>query len=266
MAVGNYLSYIEQYSRHWDGSKWNTYQMRPALYGGTVIVRGVSCPSRDWCVAVGTESLGGEGWAPEVQHWDGSKWSLDSLPWTITGNVDELTAISCASRSSCMAVGHRDGPATPPLVFQWDGTSWSLLSMSYPSGDEGVTLLGVSCTSSSWCMVTGYYHTPSGRQPIAEIWNGEKWSNVKNESPHSSEEGDVELEGVSCPDTNVCSVLSYSSKYTQEGKTSPVERWGGGEWTREPLSQPLGVELSEPLAISCPSTDFCAAVGQSPFG
>lgn len=73
-----------------------------------------------------------------------------------------LTAVSCATSTSCAAVGSygaTDG-AIGPLAATWNGSSWTQIALRRGP----VQLYSVSCPSRRWCMAVG--------GTIAERWAG----------------------------------------------------------------------------------------------
>jgi hypothetical protein len=154
----------------WDGTSWSIESFpRPT---GAVGARplGISCVGSRDCLAVGSSlnddmSGGGtvDGLGAMTGAWDGSAWSSETLPAAPGSGQpdvpaddpeDELFGISCASTSSCAAVGlARDTTGRlGPLAAHWDGTEWTqtLLRVGAP-----VSLDSVSCPSAHWCMAVG---------------------------------------------------------------------------------------------------------------
>src|SRR5207244_9499620 len=84
----------------WNGTSWSI--QRPAEPVG---FRGVSCSLATACTAVGGYLSGVGADRSLAQRWDGSAWSVQSTADPSTsGNVD-LSAVSCPSATSCIAVG-----------------------------------------------------------------------------------------------------------------------------------------------------------------
>lgn len=109
---------------------------------------------------------------PLIEHWNGSTWSTDRTPTpTVRGWSVWLSAVSCASRSACVAVGlSYTGYSRPaPLAERWDGSAWSIESVSRHGGAEALD--GVSCTSSDDCLAVGYGHTA-----VAVYLDAGRWS------------------------------------------------------------------------------------------
>src|SRR3954454_3739898 len=82
-----------------------------------------------------------------------AQWSIQSTPNPPGGG--NLRGVSCASDSSCIAVGRRFSPTglgRIGVVESWDGTRWSFELVPKPSG---AVLNGVSCPSRTRCVAVG---------------------------------------------------------------------------------------------------------------
>ncbi|HEY8082607.1 MAG TPA: S8 family serine peptidase [Solirubrobacterales bacterium] len=273
MALGN--EYWGGFAERWDGKEWSSEAMPEVAGADATWPEGISCSSSDWCVAAG-DSFSWE--APNfdalVEHWNGDEWILESLSLPAEAIQSYLYDVSCVSASSCVAVGWYEKPASPGskeiltylLVESWDGVKWSRKSLS-PSGLVDGYLNSVSCVDADYCVATGFYAVWKGANglefwPVAERWNGEKWS-VIDEGLH-----DLEVEvnprypalyDVSCAARDACTVISNLGA----GETLKPLRWDGESWTAESLPEPVGTERGWPVDISCPDVDTCTMVGES---
>lgn len=177
MAVGSKNESSLAFAEKWGGARWvrtPIADVAPRDWFGDV-----SCSSPSWCVAIGEGPVNGD--QVVMEQWDGSAWSnmamnlpgADLIPDTSSAtcgtdcNVDELLSVSCASPSSCLAVGgsapNDDGvrPPASTLAEKWDGTQWSGSEPPGPSGPPGESayatwLYGVSCGTADQCMAVGY--------------------------------------------------------------------------------------------------------------
>jgi photosystem II stability/assembly factor-like uncharacterized protein len=200
---------------------------------------------------------------------DGKSWALRD-----PGTSERLNGASCATATSCVAVGDLG-----TVVRTQDGSSWSvvadpgntrgaamLLGVSCPastqvcvavgdhgaafrSGDAGATwsssptgtqeyLNAVSCASASRCVAVG-----SAGTVLRSLDGGSSWTAV---DPGPTEA----LHGVSCPTTQRCVAVGVNGTTLTSGD-------GGASWTAR--STPAqGADL---LAVSCSSASDCAASG-----
>src|SRR5260370_22477330 len=71
---------------------------------GSTFLQGVSCPVRGDCTAVGFSVSHGNP-HPLAEHWDGSSWAIEPVPQPAGALQTILYGVSCASATSCTAVG-----------------------------------------------------------------------------------------------------------------------------------------------------------------
>jgi hypothetical protein len=187
-----------------------------------------------------------------------------------------LTGVSCPSATSCVAVGSFLGRIQGTSAYQnftlaetWNGSTWTIVpspSPKQPGG--GAQLSSVSCTSSTSCMAVGetqVFHVPGGYlvpHPLAESWNGSKWSEVT--TPTLTNSG-ASLNGVSCTSPSDC--MAVGSEGTPKNPTlfTLAEQWNGTAWkfvTTPPPLTPGGTALS---TVSCASASTCMAAGYYGF-
>jgi len=241
----------------WNGTTWSI-QTTPSPAGSvdSVLVR-VSCVSTSDCVAVGF-GASATTVVPLVERWNGTAWSIESVPAPGGTTGSFLYGISCLSASDCVAVGdYSKGSATLTLVEGWNGTKWSLQRSHNPSGNDAV-LGSVSCVSATVCTAVG--DSAGGAKPLAERWNGTAWS--IQTTPASGG-----FAAVSCPSASLCTAVGYTDV---DGLTKPLaERWNRTAWSVQSTPQPVPQgSLTAPqsewvqlLGVSCPSTGACIAVG-----
>ena len=220
----------------------------PALPYGELLA--VSCTSMSSCTAVGSipdTSAPGAVERPLVEHWDGSRWTDESTPEPAGARQAALTAVSCASRRMCVAVGSFTNAhgSHVGLVERWNGSSWSIQA----SPASGPGLNGVSCSSGSFCVAVG--------GSVVERWQSSRWSVWR------SLKGTT-LVSVSCVSRRACAVVG-----SRRGKTL-AEWFNGSRWsikrTPNPVAGNFGrgtVNVRELAAVSCTSARACTAVGAS---
>jgi hypothetical protein len=181
-----------------------------------------------------------------VERFDGHSWRVSlRLPDT----VSSLGAISCVSRSFCLAVGH-DGPFPAPTVaLRWNGRSWSRVSAaSPPSGGEGDDLLGVDCLSRRDCWVVGGSNIDLvGTVPssLIERYDGSALHAVT--APDTA----AALTTIGCPGATSC--------YATAG-TGSLERLQGSGWRLAP--QPAVFD-GNGETITCRTSATCWILGSA---
>jgi hypothetical protein len=169
-----------------------------------------------------------------------------------------LTAVSCASKKDCVAVGQTmtaGGKPTPPLAESWNGTRWKLLPVPLPAGGTGGNLADVSCPSATSCFAVGSYtYGSAGQASLAEAWNGRSWKAVKLAAPAG--ESFPTLISVSCASARSCMALgSYST--ASGGSVAFSERWTGARWIAGKVQLPKGGFGVIVGGVSCVSAAAC---------
>lgn len=164
-----------------------------------------------------------------------------------------LRGVSCASTSSCVAVGQRSN--LDSLAEKWTGSKWSVVSSPDPSGSATTFLLGVACTSAKSCLAVGSYdkRSPLATLPAAESWNGKKWSLVSVPAPSGAT--NTALEAISCASAKNCQAVGSS------GDNTLAESWNGSKWKIVPSQSPVPGKLNVLSGVACPAASECWAVG-----
>ena len=112
--------------------------------------------------------------------------------------------MSCASRSSCVAVGYyRVGSIDETVVLAWDGAAWTRSTTPDVSGDDG--LESVSCDSASSCVAVGYTTVSSANETLVLTWDGTVWTRLASPNPNPT--GVNDLLGVSCISMYRCTAV-----------------------------------------------------------
>jgi streptogramin lyase len=194
---------------------------------------------------------------------------LTSPVFLVENDNPGLDAVSCASTTSCMAVGEGDPRSfegAGPLAESWDGTQWTTQPLFSTGSGERDHLKDVSCWSSTECMAVGMNTGVEGSRPISELWKGGKWT----AEPVPLPEGFVgsDLRGVSCTSATFC--LAVGQRVTTEVESAYGESWDGTKWTPVKISTsgyfPFGNEFSWLESVSCTSTTWCMGAGEESFG
>ena len=195
-----------------------------------------------------------------IEHWDGSRWSIQRTPAPV-GSMDSfLSEVSCRTRAACMAVGSFDkraGGSLFPLADHWNGSRWSIEPIARPELGE---LQGVSCAAPSVCSAVG--DRPAGT--LVERWSRGKWS--PESTPRASHSL---LRAVSCSSSTNCTAVGERPPRGGCDAEQLIEHWDGLRWTVEQAPR-LGSCSAETAyfgstlaGVSCASTTACAAVGST---
>ncbi len=116
----------------WDGSSW-TRDTMPDVGLPDSMLRGVSCLAPTWCSAVGIRYDGTVPGRTLNVVWDGTAWTVVPTP-NLDDQYNYLKGISCATTTSCTAVGDHFGrifddgsSGAENLIMFWDGVAWSVV-------------------------------------------------------------------------------------------------------------------------------------------
>lgn len=179
----------------WNGTMWSATSLPDE---NTASYVSVSCVSATFCETVGDTSLDGPGAAAQ---WNGRSWKTQPVPGPPGSTGVNLTALSCATSTSCELTGStRQGSFTDG----WDGTSWKEQGLlPVPSGSAGVLPSALSCPSATNCTLAGDSLTSSeSEQALIEGWDGATWTIQTT----SAAAGSV-LSGVSCLANGHCEAV-----------------------------------------------------------
>jgi hypothetical protein len=246
----------------WNGSTW-VIQPTPNP-AGTIVsnLAAVSCASPSACIAVGSYLDHPTGPTLALaESWNGSAWSLLSIPSPAGTRFAALEAVSCSSPDACTATGsyspHPGDPAA--LAERWNGHDWTIQSVVTPGIISN--LPGVACTSASTCTAVGFDSNGVGNgQPLAETWDGTSWQVQKVPLPKGAQGG--VFAAVSCTSAAACTA---TGSYFASPGGAFAERWNGRGWSFQPVPNPPGFQSSTSnvvvSAVACRSASVCIATG-----
>jgi hypothetical protein len=246
-------------------------------------LKDVSCASAGSCVAVGGY-INKSPWQTEIAAslWDGTDWTPIDPP-SPAGYYAELEGVSCATATSCLAVGTVLPAANiaRPVVMKWDGNTWTEIAAPQSPPSVNYYLTDISCPTVDSCEAVGYranVYSPNSSddaRPLTLHWDGSSWTTRVSANPNTpggepSKEGSL-LESVSCASASFCKAVGrHYSSVAGEGAFKPlIERLSGTEWVTEEantLSYPATETDFWLEGVSCPTTTACLAVGYSGTG
>jgi hypothetical protein len=241
---------------HWNGKNWSIVPSpNPSLNS---VLQSVSCPTATFCVAVGSQRhKATKNLATLVEMWNGTTWSVATSQNPAGPNrFQTLAAVSCASSTSCLAVGEYDisDGTYFTLGERWNGTTWSI-DPGLAVRDGGyIVMRGVSCPTPTSCFAVG---NAQGSSTLAVQLNGITWSTVSLPGGSSNQ-----TNGVSCTSPTDCTVVGLDVNMfgTQPVNTAVVDHWNGTSWSLVP--DPSSDGSAHGLhAVSCTSPTFCLTVG-----
>ncbi len=160
-------------SERWDGNAWGVMGRLPADVGpqGAYGFSAVSCASRRPCVAIGSQTAGGDApYTPIVDRWNGARWTHQpgAVPQPY---VDNIRALGCSVLAGCTMVGQiapdGTGDAVPSstLAVHRSGGKWTVQPTPNVGGDD--SLAGISCVAGT-CIAVGWAFTAGYEQTLIE--------------------------------------------------------------------------------------------------
>jgi hypothetical protein len=232
-AIGECVSHASQIMEQWNGTAWSTVTLPdpdPSDPGLQQDLNGISADSASDAWAVGTHlvPLGGTSttFQPWSVHWNGTSWTVVSMPYISSSNDTILTiprAVYAISPTNVWAVGDYGdldgdgGTSTATVIWHYNGTAWSIVTSPAITGTEPV-LNAVTGTGTSQAWAVGYY-TPSGatvEQTFSLAWNGTAWSVVSSPTVGAASM----LVGVATTPGDIVNAVGWSE--SASGAYSPV--------------------------------------------
>jgi hypothetical protein len=265
MAVGSYergsgtLALTDQ----WNGTAWSEVPVSPGSGIRVSQLRSVSCVSTSSCTAVGD---GDKHLASAVtigEHFNGVKWTSQTIPFPAGATYVQLQGVSCASSEVCVAVGtvgnrSESSGAEFTLADRWNGTKWVLLSSVNTPGELYRGFEAVSCPNAGYCVAVGNVTNRAGTNAtLSEVLSGNRWSRANTPATPGGEFRN--LNGVSCVSSTDCTAVGFFDT-SQHVYLSLADQWNGNSWTSQGTPSVGGATYSELFGVSC-STAACLAVG-----
>jgi hypothetical protein len=245
--------------QRWNGQEWSIVPS-PNVASRSNYLTGVEVLAQDNAWAVGYHCAGDcEGdVAPLVQHWDGERWSIMSLPGT-----GRLNGIAALSANDIWTVGNNDRET---IALHWDGSRWTGVPTNDPPLPGSLFVLNaVAAISSNDVWAVGQEHDTAGNRykNLIYHWDGNRWASFSD--PVSSL--DIRLYAVAA--TSAGDVWAVGEKDDNPSTEEPLEtvtmHWDGAGWSEVPSpnvgtggSYLRGVEALSP-------TDAWALGGSGPI-
>ena len=265
LAVGAYNAndVVRALSEVWNGVTWSVIPTAGVPGAASSALNAVSCSSPSQCLAVGSYTDSDvNSWA-FAERWNGWAWTLVDTARPDGAVATALNGISCATASSCVAVGSATNGDFDQLTLTefWNGTAWSIVPSPNRAGANSSTLSAVSCTGVSACVaVGGDLNAAFVDVTLVESWNGAHWSVVQSPNPGGPQGSS--LNAVSCATASRCVAVGRYANGNGVGRTL-AESWNGSTWSVAASLTPSGSPNSALYGVSCPSSTSCLAVGHS---
>jgi hypothetical protein len=254
---------------------WKTVAMPQPATSGVHQPASVSCPTRSFCMAVGTTSRSeGQGGtihlqSPIAETFNGTRWTVRHATSPASDTLTALYGVSCPSPTDCTVVGASGSGniATHLLAENWNGKTWRIEATATPSGGTAVNdFFSVSCPTTSTCMAVGTTESTT-TLPLAETWKsgGVGWKVVATVAPvpkGATSYSDA-LFSVSCAAAARCVAVGGEADQSSgaAAERNLVEAWNGTTWSDTAV--PTSTAGSSLYGVSCPSAASCVAGGQT---
>lgn len=257
---------------HWNGSTWRPVTL-PNLgrhsYGEFADVAGSSAKDV-W--AVGYRGGGKVNAAPLIEHWNGTRWRVTSIPRPHA--IGYVTAVSALSPTDAWAVGWYGSSArhVQTLSFHWNGTHWIRVPTPNPAspGTKAVDQLSAVVASSAddvWAagnarVTLGKHHAS---QTLVLHWDGKRWTREPTPNEKPLVHGSWLLGLASAGPSDVWAVGKHG---TGHGQVTLVERWNGQAWNvvASPTGPTRSYEQGLRRVAVVSATDVWAAGGYAGAG
>jgi hypothetical protein len=189
---------------------------------------GISAHADDDALAVGfSDSDTGPGPVVLGEHWDGTKWSLLTMPKPHAEAT--LGDVHYVGADDALAVGEMwNGSSWRTLVERWNGSSF--VPVTTPNGSTASGAINLlddvgGTLSDTWAV--GTVSTSALARPLILHWNGSTWT--KAAVPADPGSGSYETLSV----TRVSSSLAWAAGWYDNGTRDVpmLLRWNGTSWS-----------------------------------
>jgi len=163
-------------------------------------------------------------------------------------------AIAAVAAAAAITVPVAAGAASAATVTARPGTITAGRAAPFPA-----TVLALHCWTMSDCLAVGANFPQMATQPIAERWNGTRWSRAAMPKPAGADE--VTIDAVACPSRTEC--VAVGTGYPPGSSRAVIfpfaDYWNGTRWT---TGRAASFGSADFLAsVACPAAKSCYAVG-----
>ncbi len=246
--------------------RWSSTTTLPTDATGVGRYDGVSCPTAEHCVAVGTDGDGQSIVSVGTSHRGRWRWSGARLLGPDSTGGGGLAAVSCASDERCVAVGSDDDDDGIAAVGRASVAvgAWSTDVPVRSDSAGGGALSGVSCPTSASCVAVG---SDDDDRPVAVVATagGGGWSWSRDAVVGSVGSHGRALSSVACPSPTSC--VAVGSTATSQAIEAVGHGAGGAwRWTTTHEVAPDSTGSGGLVAVSCATPTTCLALGTDAGG
>lgn len=244
-------------TEHWNGTGWSII-VSPSPAHRVSILTAVSVDASNDAWAVGfVRFQHGGGDEALVEHWNGSAWSVITIPSATNYLPDTVAAVS--PNDVWIA-----GGIAQAQVEHWDGSTWTIVQDATPSAFVS-HVVSMTVISSDDIWAVGNYSPQNSRDNLAytEHWNGTKWTLVR---VLNSKDGNNTAIAISADASNDVWFTGFFDSYKTNVTSMIVEHWNGSAWAYVPIPNASTIIPSGIQALSSNSVWFVGNVGANSSG
>jgi hypothetical protein len=152
-SAGTYKTLAER----WNGSTWSIQTTPSPTAARAAGLYAPSCTSATACTALGQFTNSAGNYVTFAERWNGTSWSIQSIPSLTGAESSQLGSLSCGSATACVAAGFSESTThiVTTLVEAWNGTAWTIESTPNANGAIASGFNAVSCISAD-CTAVGF--------------------------------------------------------------------------------------------------------------
>ena len=214
--------------------------------------------SNVWAVGHAWGPAGTRDGAPVAMRWDGSAWTVESLPdLTYLGVEPVLEAVGIAPTGDPWVVGHlRDASLgrNVPLILRWSGGFWEAhrvgladsFAPRYPLLRDVVAI----AAKDAWAVGEARTDVKGAIEPFAAHWDGTAWSEV---AMPGTAGGNRVLTAVSAAGPDAVWAVGYDVDPAMKNTSyARIYRWDGSAWSvvDQPAATKAGSALRDIVALA----------------
>jgi len=230
-------------------------------------LQAISCPSAQFCVAVGSYKPTATTWLPAAEVFSDGVWHAVALPIPAhfeSGLFTVMTGVSCASTTSCVAVGiDHSGDL---LVERLSGNVWHPIVIPATGAAAAKYMEAISCTTSSSCVAVGTFVGSAGSYGAAVTISGDRWTARRLPLPYNGIgiQPLVGLGSIWCQSSSSCVAVGSYGGVASHASIPFADVLSNGKWYATTLPTPPAPDQQSFLnSVSCTSVTLCVAVGSS---
>lgn len=236
----------------WRGSSWHMVPAQAPPGSSAVGLTGVAAVSGSSAWTVGYY-VTGSSFRPLIEHWNGSKWSIQTS--ASPGSSHTLTSVAASSATDVWAVGGG------LFIEHWNGSAWRRSKAPSPAGATSAGLAGVVARSPSNAWAVGSYYKQVGagqaEQTLILHWNGRAWKIQKTPNPGGSTANTANgLSSVTATSAKNAWAVGNFFDYGASQYRALMLHWNGTAWKVQPskstpdyYNQLLGISAASPSSV-----------------